>query len=204
MNHLYQILKVGNYDQIRKELFDLVPNDYLDTDEVKSWFVPPSVLLTHCPELKKFLLPRLKKLVVVAKFYISPPYKGTWHHIDGTDWRNPFGLCLPILNTESTYFCWYKEDLSNFKRCVFNARPLPDSYQCRMDEVYVPIDIDKLELIDKIQITQPTFTRSDVMHNVENFQNKPRLVLMLRWCGPNRNTDVRDFADVMNFQDIVE
>jgi len=202
MTILYQTLQVENYSQIKKELLTLVPAEFFKTNDVKSWFIDPTLLLKICTTLRNFLLPRLKKNIVVAKFYISPPYKGTWHHIDGTDWRNPFGLCLPILNTENSTFSWYKEDLENFVRHKFNELPLPDTFECRMNEVFVPKDTSKLEILDKITITLPTFTRSDVMHNVDNFQNLPRLVLMLRWCGPNINNDIKNFSDVMHFQDI--
>ena len=72
---------------------------------------------------------------------------------------------------------------------------------CALSETYVPIDISKLELLDSLELTQPTFTRSDLMHNVTNDTDKLRGVVVLRWLSPYQ--DFQSIDNVIDVSDII-
>jgi len=102
------------------------------------------------------------------------------------------------MNTENTYFNWYKEDPTNFVKREFQITPLPENFMCPLSEIDIPVDISKLELLDSLELTQPTFTRSDLMHNVTNNTDKLRVVVVLRWLS-----DFQSIDDVIDVSDII-
>jgi hypothetical protein len=201
MNNLYQKIYIENFETIRNELLQLVTENEINFPESSSWTVSPFKVFLKCPSLLSFLKLRCRQQVTSIKFYLSPPGKGTSHHIDGGEIRHPFGLTLPLLNTKGTFFNWYKEDKTNFIKRVLNDSPLPDHFICNKNEVYVPDNIDNLELLNSLEILEPTFIRSDLMHNVSNFTDKPRLVVILRWVNDSANSQTID--DVINVTDIL-
>jgi hypothetical protein len=201
MDKLYQKIIIEDYESIRLELLKLITEEQLNSQTNTSWTIRSSTAIDKCPTLKNFLKNRCKKPVTLVKFYISPPGLGTGYHVDGTERRQPFGLTLPLMNTENTYFNWYKEDPTNFVRREFRIAPLPENFMSPLSETYIPIDISKLELLDSLEITQPTFTRTDLMHSVTNNTDKIRGVVVLRWLSPYQ--DFQSIDDVIDVSDII-
>jgi hypothetical protein len=201
MDKLYQKIIIEDYESIRLELLKLITEEQLNSQTNTSWTIRSSTAIDKCPTLKNFLKNRCKKPITSVKFYISPPGLGTRHHVDGTERRQPFGITLPLMNTENTYFNWYKEDPTNFVKREFQITPLPENFMSPLSETYIPIDISKLELLDSLEITQPTFTRTDLMHNVTNNTDKLRVVVVLRWLSPYQ--DFQSIDDVIDVSDII-
>ena len=195
MEKLFQKIKIKNFNTIQKELIDLIPVEKLNLkgSEVESWIIDQSILLSACPELNNFLAPRLRKSISQVKFYVSPVGAGTKYHTDGTHLRQPFGLSLPLQNTKNTYLNWYKEDSDNFRVRRLNEEPLYNSFLHTIQEIYTPVDANKLELVGSHEILDPAFTRSDLMHNVVNNSDSVRIIVVLRW--PRIHAEIEDVFD---------
>lgn len=183
MEKLFQKIKIENFDTIQKELIDLIPVEKLNLkgSEVESWIIDQSILLSSCQNLNNFLTPRLRQSISQVKFYVSPADVGTKYHTDGTHIRQPFGLSLPLQNTQNTYLNWYKEDHDNFRVRRLAIEPLYNSFLHTLKEIYTPVDSEKLELVGSHEILDPAFTRSDLMHNVVNNSGAVRIVVVIRW-----------------------
>lgn len=184
MDKLYRQVRIDLFKQIKEELFALVTDDAkTKTDSQTSWIVDTNQVLSSCPSLNQFYIEHIKKPIAQIKFYASPPGFGTGAHIDGSmESKQPFGLILPIANTENTFVNWYEDDYDNFRIRDFNLEILPNSFKTTVPKVIVPVDGDKLKLLDSLELVSPTFTRSDIMHDVTNDTDLIRYTVVLRWA----------------------
>jgi hypothetical protein len=194
MEKLYQKIHIENFDKIRQELFDLITPDRVDsaTRIMTSWIPNLNYVFKHCPTLKSFLDNRTKIPPVQVKFYLSPPGIGIGVHIDGLTQYHPFGLSLPLKNTENTYFNWYESDQIAPIDC-----PLSDDFESNTSRVHWAPK-ESLRLIDRIEITSPTFTRSDILHDVTNSPDTMRYMVIIRWPNSYKN-----FSDIINISDML-
>jgi hypothetical protein len=197
MQKLYQKIKIDNFEKIQEELLSLVPEDKQNLEgHFESWIVDIPWLLSNCPTLDRFLKERALKPVDQIKFYSSGPDHGTGHHVDGTIKRQPFGLTLPLKNTSNSFLNWYQEDSENFIIRNLIDQPI-DGFECVLPKVLSVKDTSKLKLIDSIEVTGPTFTKSDVMHNVNNTSGGTRIVCVIRWLSFYQNvSDVLDTSGI--------
>lgn len=195
MEKLFQKIKIDDFDIIQQELISQVPEEKLNPEwpGVQSWIVNGDIFLSKCPTLAKFINARLLKKITQVKFYVSPVGRGIGHHTDGASVRQPFGLALPIQNTRNTSLNWYKEDIDNFKLRRLSKEPLHSSFQSDVREYYTPIDPSKLEFLGSLELTGPTFTRSDLMHNVDNNSGSIRAAVLIRW--PQFYTEIEQVFD---------
>jgi hypothetical protein len=195
MEKLFQKIKIENFEIIQKELLSLIPEEKLNLkgSEVESWLVDKNIVLSKCPNLDSFLKSRLRKSFSRFKFYVSPIGIGTKYHTDGTYFRQPFGLSLPLQSTKNTYLNWYKDDTNNFRVRQLDIEPLHSKFQHTVREIYTPIDAEKLELVGSHEILQPVFTRNDLMHNVINNSGGVRIITVIRW--PPIYTEIEDVFD---------
>jgi hypothetical protein len=197
MKKLYQKIKIDNFEKVQEELLNLMPEDKKEiVGHFASWIVDINSLLDQCPTLNKFIKERSLKPLDQIKFYVSAPGHGTYYHTDGSIIRQPFGLTLPLKNTKDSYLSWYEEDYENFMLKNLIADPVTE-FECVVPQVWIPRDVDKLRLLDSIEIDEPTFTRSDFMHNVTNNTGLTRSVCVVRWDGRFKN-----FSDVIDLTDI--
>ena len=197
MQKLYQKIKIDNFEKIQEELLSLVPEDKQNLEgHFESWIVDIPWLLSNCPTLDRFLKERALKPVDQIKFYSSGPDHGTGYHIDGTTYRQPFGLTLPLKNTANSFLNWYQEDSENFIIRDLIAQPV-DGFECVMPKVLSVKDISKLKLLDSLEVNGPAFTKSDVMHNVTNNSGATRIVCVIRWSLFYKNmSDVLDTSGI--------
>jgi len=191
MDKLYRRVRVDLFKQIKEELFSLISDEVKNRKDVQtSWIVDTNAILSSCPSLNQFYIEHIKKPIAQIKFYASPPGFGTGAHIDGSmESKQPFGLILPIANTKNTFVNWYEDDYSNFRIRDFNLEILPDSFKTTVPKVIIPIDGSKLKLIESLELVSPTFTRSDIMHDVTNNTELIRYTVVLRW---SRNYKVEE------------
>jgi hypothetical protein len=183
MKKLYQEIRIENFEEIRKEISLLLPDDISTfKDGMKSWVVDTNQTLTRCPFLNKFYVENIKKPISQIKFYVSPPGHGIRPHIDGDTFnKQPFSLILPIANTKNTFLNWYKEDPDNFETRDLMTNPWPKNFKSVLKQVIVPKDIDKLRILDSLELVEPTFARTNIMHDVTNRTNQTRITVVLRW-----------------------
>lgn len=184
MDKLYRQVKIDSFEQIRAELSSFVTDEAINNNFPSSWMVNPSKVLSSCPNLFKFCNEHIKKPIIQVKFYASPSGNPTGPHIDGSSVpsvRRPFSLALPIANSENTFMNWYEDDLDNLRIRKFDKEVLPTSFNSSLSEVLVPLDKTKLKLIGSLEIVKPTFTRTDLMHDVTNNTGSTRIVAVLRW-----------------------
>lgn len=202
MEKLFQKIKIENFDAIQKELLNLLPDEKLNLtgSEVSSWILDINDTFSKCPNLSTFLKSRLKKNIMQMKFYVSPAGVGTRYHTDGASIRQPFALTLPVQNTKNTQLIWYKDDLDNFKKRMMMSEPYGSDFECKVSEIFVPINVDKLELIDSCEILEPTFTRGDLMHRVINNSGAVRIVFTIRW--PVQYTEINDVMELSDIMDV--
>jgi len=198
MKKLYQKIKINNFEKIRIELLELIPKSILDRkDSLTSFILPTYYVLKLCPFFKNFVEENIKKSIVQVKFYVSPPGKAIGPHIDGAELRQPFGLVLPIYNVENTFVVFYKDDFQNLKLRDYEVEPHSSNFECKLTKVLVPEDLEKLEVIETLELTVPTFTRSDVMHSVINNNDKTRITAVLRWGFFDRLEDIIYEKDIL-------
>jgi hypothetical protein len=183
MDKLYRRVRVDLFKQIKEELFSLISDEVKNKkDSQTSWIVDTNVILSSCPSLNQFYVEYIKKPIVQIKFYVSPPGLGTKAHIDGVmENKQPFGLNFPIANTENTFINWYEDDYSNFRIRDINLETLPHDFEITLPKVTVPIDNNKLKLIENFELIEPAFIRSDVMHSITNNTDLTRYTVVLRW-----------------------
>ena len=194
MNKLYQKIRIENFEEIRKELSALLPDDISTFKGApKSWIVDTNKTLTHCPFLNKFYVKNIKKSIAQIKFYVSPPGHAIGPHVDGAVIKQPFGLVLPIANTENTFVNWYEEDPDNFEIRDFTINPAAESFKSVLTQVIVPKDIDKLRILDSLELVEPTFTKADIMHDVTNQTNQTRITVVIRWL--QNYTEIEEVFD---------
>jgi hypothetical protein len=182
MEKLYQKIKMDDFEKVKTELLKLIPESKLTyTDSITSFWLPINEVMDSCPSLQNFAKEKIKKRISQIKFYVSPPRLGIEPHTDGTEIRKSFfSLIIPILNTENTFHVFYKNNEKNLD--IKNHQDtLDDNFKSPLPKILVPKNLDDLEVIDKLEITVPTFTRSDVMHSVINNNNTIRITAVLRW-----------------------
>lgn len=194
MEKLYQKIYIEDFDLIKQELLDLIKPDRIESGykTMTSWIPKTDQVLNYCPVLNKFLKARCKKEPNQIKFYLSPPGVGIGTHIDGLnkEYAQPFGLALPLKNTERTYFNWYESDHISVTDC-----PITDDFNSRFARaLWAPKE--SLKLIDKLEIIEPTFTRSDILHDVTNRPDTMRYMVIVRW--PPHYKKIEDVIDIMD------
>lgn len=200
MEKLYQKIKLNSFEIIREELLSTIAEHKktIPDQDVVSWLPNIDEILSKCPELNKFLNLRSKKKIHQIKFYVSPPGIGTGHHVDGHPWAQPFGLTIPLQFTENTFFNWYEDDYENFKIKDLTSGPTNLNFETAAKKVVIPKDISALKLLESIEITTPTFTKSDIMHSVTNNSNGIRIVVLIRWSmGYENIEDVFDTTGIL-------
>lgn len=194
MDKLYQKIKIENFEEIKKELFALITEEEFNfKDAPKSWIPDINQVLACCPFLNKFSIEKTKKPIHQIKFYLSPPERAIGPHVDGANIKQPFGLVLPIINTENTFVNWYEDDPHNFDVRHFAINPMVETFKSNLGSVIVPKNADKLRILDSLELVEPTFTKSDIMHGVTNQTNQTRVTVVLRW--PHFYKEIEDVID---------
>ena len=55
----------------------------------------------------------------------------------------------------------------------------------------------ELKCVAEAEIDVPTFVRTDMIHSVENYNDKPRIILSIRWAF--NATEGQQFEQVMDY-----
>jgi hypothetical protein len=179
MKKLFHQIYIENFSTIQQELLDLITPDKIESaaHTMTSWILEKNYVLKKCPTLELFLKTHSKAPLSQIKFYLSPPKQGIGCHIDGYDYESaqPFGLVLPLKNADNTFVNWYESDQitkidldpsEHFKSLYTQALVAPK---------------ESLRLIDKVEVTSPMFTRSNILHDVTNNNDSIRYTAVLRW-----------------------
>lgn len=184
MKDYYRRFQIPNYEQIRKELLACIKHDYMSRPDTHSWVYQVFDVLEQCPSLEQFVVPRLKNkytgFVQQIKFYCTPAQNYLDHHIDGYRVKVPFGMNLPLLNTEGTHQIWYHCPAENLSEPDLNVGKSRNQGGF-LNAVYTPKDPEAMTILDKLELTTPAICKTDIMHNVVNPTDKTRLVVILRW-----------------------
>lgn len=180
MKEFYKRIVIPDYDIIVKEILNTIESENLSKNYTHSWIGSIWSLYKQCPTFRNFILPRLKQNIEQVKFYFTSPHSFLSAHIDGGDViKIPFGLNLPLLNTKNTLQYWYNCPLENtIKRENIDKDLYTRNY---LSDVHVPKDSSKMTVIEELELTTPTFTKTDIMHSVVNPTDNPRLVMVLRF-----------------------
>lgn len=173
-NTLYQILKIDNFLELQQELSTAIEGMFQNkecaiNDPAPSWFEQ------HCPKTYKFLLSRSKVPIRYLRFYCTPGGELLTPHVDGhVNFRAPFGLNIPVTGTQNTLMKWYKTDSENLydHKAWHDGNPL---IAC------LPKVFEGLEKIDELELLDPHFVRTDIIHSVFNPNTDLRVILSVRW-----------------------
>jgi hypothetical protein len=201
MKKFYKTINIPELSKIQDELIATIPHDFLSRKDTHSWITDPKDILSRCTTLNAFMAPRLKSPLGQIKFYCTPPWQLLDAHVDGSH-RNkiPFGLNIPLMNTENTYQVWYYCPPNNTtKRIVPSKNNLyTTGYLSKVD---VPVDTLTMPIIEELELSIPAVTKTDEMHSVFNPTNKTRLVAVFRWGL--LNIDYSEIEDVLNIDDLI-
>lgn len=180
MQALYKKFHIPNYDIIKHELISIIDHDFLSSTDVHSWTYSPLMVLSKCPNLNAYLKPRLKSRLYMVKFYCTPGGKYLGAHTDGIKHPVPFGMNLPLLNTQGTIIRWL--DCPEDQKIMRIPRGEQDRDNAGyLNGVYVPKDETKLSVLGELELTSPAFIKTDIMHSVYNNTANHRLNVVFRW-----------------------
>jgi len=184
---LYKKFNIDNYIGIQQEVIDSVHKNI--TSNIRYWDQTFSQLKFTSPTLYNYIDKNKKLPIRFCRFYLTPSDGTLGPHIDG-DFTNksPLGLNLPIIGCENTYMNWYTTDIDNL---------CEGKYGFGKKDAIIIKDKNKLKLINSVIIDQPTFVRTDVLHEVINHKPSPRLVLSIRFIFNQKIG--QNFTDVFNF-----
>lgn len=169
--HLYQKVPTVHLAEIQTSIMALI--DQHGDRALVSRFNDPQWYLDNVPALKEFL----NELGITQDFdtcyltTIGPQGKMTVH-LDISDDDKKYvnwclGLNIPIQNTENSRVIWY--DQVQFDRWA-------DSLYSEKVPCFVP-----LNRVGELQMLEPHWIRVNVPHNVENYSDKWRVLLSLRF-----------------------
>lgn len=180
MKDLYKKFLIPNYAEIQQELISVIKHDFLSRTDVHSWTYHPASVLAKCPKLREYLNPRLKSKIRMIKFYCTPGGKHLGAHTDGISDPIPFGMNLPLLNTQGTVIRWIdcREDQRMIRYYDDQGDRDSSGY---LNGVYVPLDEDSLPVLGELELVSPAFIKTDIMHSVYNYNDKHRLNVVFRW-----------------------
>lgn len=112
--------------------------------------------------------------IIIAKFFITPPYSQLGVHVDNTTISNkPWALNIPILTHSDNHFMtWYDytgeiDQLSN--AAYYNS--------------IQPKEVNKLILQEKLILNDPHYVKIGMFHGVKNPTPTPRIVLTIRFSN---------------------
>lgn len=186
MQSLYKKFHIPDYETIRQELISVIDHDFLSRSDVHSWTYSPLRVLTECPSLNNYLTPRLKSRLYMVKFYCTPGGKHLGAHTDGVKNPVPFGMNLPLLNTQGTIIRWF--DCPEEQRIIRVPRGDGDrDHAGYLNGVYMPKDETALSVLGELELDSPAFIKTDIMHAVYNYTDKHRLNVVFRWKLRNIN-----------------
>jgi hypothetical protein len=201
MKKFYKKIDIPNLEIIQQELISTISHDFINKKETHSWLAKPKDIFLNCPTLSNFLSPRLRRPLGQIKFYCTPPWQILDPHVDGSgNSKIPFGLNIPLMNTDNTYQVWYYCPPENTtKRVVPNRKDLYTTGYLSSSEV--PKDMLSLPIIEQLELNVPAVTKTDIMHSVFNPTNNIRLVAVFRW-GLSK-IDYSEIEEVLNIEDLI-
>lgn len=173
MTLCYQELNVENFEDIRDEL--LVFSKKNIELELRYWDVPIIDFFKNTRSFSMFLINNFYSLPIICRFYNSPPFYKLAAHTDNHDNpKNKIGLNIPLVGTENTQMEFYQtpEDNLILSKLGLNGEPTRSVK-----------NLNLLELIDTIELKQPTLVRTDILHGVNNYKSTRRLILGLKFNG---------------------
>jgi hypothetical protein len=199
MKQFYKKFVIPNYDLIVRELLDVVDHDFLLTTKVTSWIYPIDQVLDVCPNLNRFLKPRLRKQLKQIKYYCTPSGQSLGAHVDGATVKVPFGMNLPLMNTKDTFQLWFDCPPNNTTTRTLSGTVLRDQ-EGFLSEVHIPKDPKIMPVLNTMELDVPAITKTDIMHSVTNPTNNTRLIAVLRW--DLEEIDYLEPEDVINLEDL--
>lgn len=197
MEQFFVKISIPNLEEIQQELINTIKHDFLSRTDTHSWIGDQAEILATCPAFNSFLKTRCISPVRQIKFYCTPANNFLSHHIDGSlsNFAIPFGLNIPLMNTKDTFQYWYDCPEENLMRRNSDMKSLyPNNYWATVD---VPKNTN-MPVIGKLELTTPSFTKTDIMHNVVNPTDKTRLIVVLRWNI--WKPDYKEPCDVFNLE----
>lgn len=201
MKKFYRRIDIPNLSKIQEELIGTIGHDFINAGKTHSWIGRPAEILHKCPTLNEFFKTRLRRPLEQIKFYCTPPWQILDAHVDGSkDLKIPFGLNIPLLNTENTCHYWYYCPPENTmsRSVVDNKKLYTTGY---LSEVDVPINTSIMPVIETLELTTPCVTKTDVMHSVANPTGKTRLIAVFRWGLSIM--DYKELEDVLDTNGLV-
>ena len=199
MKEFYKKFVIPNYDSIVAELLDIVKHDYMSSTKVNSWIYPIDQVLDSCPNLNKFLKPRLRKQLKQIKYYCTPAGQSLGAHVDGATVKVPFGMNLPLMNTKDTFQLWFNCPPENTITRTPSGTVLRDG-EGFLSEVHIPKDAKIMPVLETMELDVPAITKTDIMHSVTNPTNNTRLIAVLRW--DLSEIDYSEPEDVIDLKDL--
>jgi hypothetical protein len=191
MTLLYRKIKIPNFDLMVEELLTLVQPQI--SQKLRYWDLTLPTFYHSAPTLFKYLKTDFYKFPILFRFYNTPPYGMLGPHIDNlTTAPNKIGFNIPLSGTKNTFMNYYttpQDNLDITHDGGFGAMP-----------AQIIKDTSKLELVNSLEIDQPTLLRTDVIHSVDNPNETYRLILGMKFIG-NTFEDVYKF-DLCSERDI--
>lgn len=109
--------------------------------------------------------------VTICRFFVTPPKRRLGVHVDKDLSDKSYALNIPILVDNKNH---------NMKWYSYN-----DEVTYSHDEMYnnsvTPKFTEKLVLEETQTIIEPTFVKVGIFHEVNNFSDKPRIMLSIRF-----------------------
>jgi hypothetical protein len=189
MTLLYQKIKIPNFDIKQQELIELATGKFQDSNLLTYYDPSREELENQCPTLYSFLCKNSKVPIRFFRLYHTPPLAGLPPHIDGNvHYRSPIGLNLPILNCTNALMKWWDESNADLVTGNFGWNDIPAT---RI------LNNGQLRCIERVEINNPTFVRTDFIHSIENYNNQPRVIMSIRWKF--NKLQGQQFKDVLDY-----
>ena len=172
MIELYKPLEIPNLESIQEQLLSYVDAKYL-IDKPIAFTCDKSELEDRCPEFIKWICDNSKIDVLHYRVYITPPGSRLSPHIDGGGLKPivPFRLNVPLSGTKGTKLTFYNTPENN------KASSIPDGY---LSSIH-PIDYTLLKPIDSLELIEPHFINTSILHGVRNPLQSYRIIFAVTW-----------------------
>lgn len=166
----YKHIHFDNLNFIQRKVLDKFPKSEIN-NSANIFYIPNNVEIFLGIDELKLNLERINWLSHVHSFAfcITNTKKVTSPHIDTG--ISLYSLNIPILNCKNTYVNFYKTNSEAVKKSYISHDKVIDFYSYNLSDCI---------LQDKLEMTEPHVIKVKEVHNIVNYNNKPRITLLIR------------------------
>lgn len=157
----YKFIDIPNYNQIRNKIHEQINILYPNVTSLFEWQPTNELISFEVAEVIENLGAKIRGCCINCTTNSRSPI-----HVDTGKYH--YSLNLPIANCEKTFIKFY------------HTKKQPQLIKTTNVE-YWGFEEKDVDVLENIETNQPIIVNTKVAHSFESFQNKPRVMLLIRF-----------------------